>query len=64
MDVLLLDNPVIMTIKGLQVESYEGEEVLTEYITQHLMPFKDVGECAVTNGKVHLTKENLALSNT
>ena len=28
------------------------------------MPFKDVVDCVVNNEKVHLTKEDLALSNT
>ena len=30
-DVLLSENPVILTLKDLQVESYEDEEVLIEY---------------------------------
>ena len=30
-DVLLSENPVILTVKDLQVESYEDEEVLIEY---------------------------------
>ena len=63
-DVLLSENPVILTIKDLQVESYEDEEVLIEYILANPIPFKDVVVCAVNDEKVHLTKEDLALSNT
>ena len=35
-DVLLSVNPVILTVKDLQVESYEDEEVLIEKIQYHL----------------------------
>ena len=63
-DVLLFDNPVIMTIKDLQVESYEDEEVLIEYTLANPMPFKDVVECVVNDEKVHLTKDDLALTST
>ena len=40
-DVLLSENPVILTVKDLQVESYEDEEVLIEYTLANPMPFKD-----------------------
>ena len=63
-DVLLSENPVILTVKDLQVESYEDEEVLIEYTLANPIPFKDVVECVVNDEKVHLTKEDLALSNT
>ena len=63
-DVLLSENPVILTVKDLQVESYEDEEVLTEYILAKTIPFKDVVECVVNDEEVHLTKEDFALSNT
>ena len=48
----------------MQVESYEDEEVLIEYPLAHPIPFEDVVECVVNDEKVHLTKEDLALSNT
>ena len=63
-DVLLSENPVILTVKDLQVESHEDEEVLIEYTLANPIPFKDVVECVVNDEKVHLTKEDLALSNT
>ena len=63
-DVLLSEKPVILTVKDLQVESYEDEEVLIEYTLANPIPFKDVVECVVNDEKVHLTKEDLALSNT
>ena len=63
-DVLLSENPVILTVKDLQVESYEDEEVLIEYTLANPIPFKDVVECVINDEKVHLTKEDLALSNT
>ena len=63
-DVLLSENPVILTVKDLQVESYEDEDVLIEYILANPIPFKDVVECVVNDERVHLTKEDLALSNT
>ena len=63
-DVLLSENPVILTLKDLQVESYEDEEVLIEYTLANPIPFKDVVECVINDEKVHLTKEDLALSNT
>ena len=47
---------MILTVKGLQVESHEDKEVL--------MPFKDVVGCVVNNEKIYLTKDDLALSNT
>ena len=61
-DVLLSENPVILTARDLQVESYENEEVLIEYTLANSIPFKDVVECVVNDEKVHLTKEDLALS--
>ena len=63
-DVLLSENPVILTVKDLQVESYEDEEVLIEYTFANPVPFKDIVECVVNDEKVHLTKEDLVLSNT
>ena len=62
--VLLSEKTVILTVKGLQVESYEDEEVLIEYTLANPIPFKDVINCVVKDEKVHLTKEDLALSNT
>ena len=59
-DVLLSENPVILTVKDLQVESYEDEEVLIEYTLANPIPFKDVVECVFNDEKVHLTKEDLA----
>ena len=38
-DVLLSENPVILTVKDLQVESYEDEEVLIEYTLANPIPF-------------------------
>ena len=64
MDVLLSKNQVILTVKDFQVESYEDEEIMTEYNLANPMPFTDVGYRVVNNGKTHLTKEDLALSNT
>ena len=63
-DVLLSENPVILTVKDLQVESYEDKEVLIEYTLANPIPFKDAVDCVVNDEKVHLTKEDLALSNT
>ena len=63
-DVLPSENPVILTVKDLQVESYEDEEVLIEYTLANPIPFKDVVECVINDEKVHLTKEDLALTNT
>ena len=48
-DVLLSENPVILTVKDLQVESYEDEEVLIEYTLAEPIPFKDVVECVVND---------------
>ena len=62
-DVLLSENPVILTVKVLHIESNENEEVLTEYTLANQMSYKDVVDCDVNNEKVHLTKEDLALSN-
>ena len=61
---LLSENPLILTAKDLQVESYVDEEVLIEYTLANPIPLKDVVECVVNDKKVHLTKEDLALSNT
>ena len=63
-DVFPSENPVILTVKDLQVESYEDEEVLIEYTLANPIPFKDVVEYVVNDEKVHWTKEDLALSNT
>ena len=63
-DVLLYENSVILTVKDLQVESYDDEEVLIECTLANPIPYKDVVECVVNDEKVHLTKEYLALSNT
>ena len=57
-------NLVILTVKDLQVESYEDEDVLIEYTLANPIPFKDIVDCIFNNEKVHLTKTNLALSNT
>ena len=50
--------------KNVQVESFENEEVLIEYTLANPMSLKDVVDYVVNNEKVHLTKEDLALSNT
>ena len=63
-DVILSENLVILTVKDLQVESYEDEEVLIEYTLANPISFKDAVECVTNDEKVHLTKEYLALSNT
>ena len=55
-DVLLSENPVILTVKDFQVESYEDEAVLIEYTLANPIPFKDVVECVVNDEKIHLTK--------
>ena len=36
---------------------------MIEYTLANPIPFKDVVECVVNDEKVHLTKEDLALSN-
>ena len=54
---------MILTVKDLQVESYEYE-VLIEHTLANPITFKDVVECVGNDEKVHLTKEDLALSNT
>ena len=51
-DVLLSENPVILTLKDLQVESYEDEELLIEYSLANPIPFKVVVECVVNDEKV------------
>ena len=38
--------------------------MLIEYTLVNAMLFKDVFDCAVNNERVHLTKEDLTLSNT
>ena len=38
--------------------------MLIEYTLENPMPFKDIVDCIVNNKKIHLTKEDLALSNT
>ena len=63
-DVLPSENPVILTVKDLQVESYKGEELLIEYTLANLIPFKDIVEGVVSNEKIQLMKDDLALSNT
>ena len=62
-DVLLSENPVIMTLNDLQVESYEDEKVLIEYTLANPIPFKVVVECTVNSKNVQLPKEDLTLSN-
>ena len=63
-DVLHSETPVILTVKVLQVESYEDKEVLIEYNLANPITFKNVVECVIKDEKVYLTKEDLALSNT
>ena len=48
-DVLLSKNPVILTVKDLQIESYEDKEVLIEYTLADTIPFKDVVECVAND---------------
>ena len=55
-DILQSKNLVILTVKDLQGESYEDEEVLIEYTLANPMAFKAIVDCVVNNGKVHLTK--------
>ena len=55
---------MILIVKDLQVESYKDEEVLIKYTHANPIPLKDIVECVVNDEKVHLTKEDLALSNT
>ena len=43
---------MILTVKDLQVESYEDEEVLIEYTLTNPIPFKDVVACVVNDEKV------------
>ena len=64
LNVLQSENLVILTVKDLQVESYEDEEVLIGYTLDSPIPFKNVVGCVVNDEKVHLTMEDLALSNT
>ena len=52
------------TVSDVLLSSYEDEEVLIEYMLANPIPFKDIAECIVNDEKVHLTKEDLALSNT
>ena len=63
-DVSPSENPLILTVKYLQIELHEDEKVLIEYTLANPIPFKDVVECVINNEKVHLTKEDLTLSNT
>ena len=63
-DLLLSENSVILIVKDSQVESYEDEEGFFEYTLANQIPFKDVVECVANDEEVHLTKEDLALSNT
>ena len=63
-NVLLFENPAILTVKDLHVKSFEDEEILIEYTLANPIPFKDFVACVVNGEKVHLTKEDLALSNT
>ena len=49
---ILLSKPVVLTVKDLQVESYEDGEVLVEYTLANPIPFKDVVECVVKDEKV------------
>ena len=58
LDVLLSENPVILPVKDVEVESYGDEEVVIEYTLANPMPFKDLVECVVNNEKVHLTRED------
>ena len=51
-DVLLSENPVDLTVKDLQVESHEDEEVLIEYTLANPILFKDVVECVFIDEKV------------
>ena len=44
--------------------SYQDEGVLIEYTLANPIPFKDVVECIINDEKVHLTREDLSLSNT
>ena len=63
MDVLLSEKSVTLTVKDLQVKSYEDEEVLIENTLENPMPFKVV-ECVGNSEKVYLNKEDLVLFNT
>ena len=55
---------MILTVNNLQVEPYGDEEVLIEYTLANPIPFTDVVESVVNDEKVHLKKEDFALSNT
>ena len=58
-DVLLSENPVILTINDLQVQLYDDEEVLIEYTLVNLMAFKDVVDCVINSEKEnYYTKED------
>ena len=46
---------MILTVKDLQVESYEDEGVVIEHTLPNPMPFKEVVECVTNDEKVHLT---------
>ena len=58
-DAILSENHVILTVNNfnLQVELYDDKEVLIEYTVANAVPFTDVVDCVVNNGKVHLTKK-------
>ena len=49
---LLSENPGILTLQDLQVESYEDEEVLIEYTLANPIPFQDFVECVINDEKV------------
>ena len=40
---------MILTVKDLQVGSYEDEEVLIEHTLSNPLPFQDVVECVVND---------------
>ena len=47
---------MILTVRDLQVESYEDEDVLIDNTLENSEPFKDVVDCVVNDEEVHLTK--------
>ena len=54
---------MILTLKDLQVGSYEEEKALNEFTLANPMPFKDGVDCFSNNEKIHLSKEHLAVFN-
>ena len=64
MDILISKHSVILTVKDLQVESCEDEEILIEYTLAYSMTVKDIVEYVVSSENIHLTKEYLALCST